>query len=87
MSDPLALLNGPLSGFADNPDYVGPVLVLGFKDGHGLCLNDDGYLRWISQTELRIDIRYDWNSHKWVDVNGVTDVEEEPPADGGSEVP
>lgn len=83
----LALLNGPLSGFADSPDYVGPVLVLGFTEEAGLCVNDDGYLRSISQSELRIDIRYDWNGHKWVDVNGVTDVEEDAPPDGSAQVP
>jgi hypothetical protein len=87
----------PLAAFVDSTVYAGPVLIMawvydedthGNKGCYGLCVDDEGRLMQFAQVYLRVDIRYDWSGHKWVDVNGVTDDDEEEPApDGGTAVP
>jgi hypothetical protein len=83
----------PLAAFAESTTYTGPVLIMAWEQTTdesdcALCVDDEGGLRSLSITTLRVDVRYDWNQHKWIDVNGVTDdAEEEPSPDGGAEVP
>jgi hypothetical protein len=86
-----------MAAFVDSTVYAGPVLILAWihdpdrlpdQRTYGLCVDDEGRLMQFAQVYLRVDIRYDWNGHKWVDVNGVIeDDEEEPAPDGGTAVP
>lgn len=80
-----------ISAFIETDEYVGPALIYHwsrFQDiPVAICADDEGRGRMIGIEALRFDVRYDWNTHQWVDVNGVTDAEEEPTPDGGEEVP
>ena len=81
-------MNPPLSVFVESLDYVGPALIFEFDGGNALYVDDTGQLHRGPIAEIKVDVRYDWNSHEWVDVNGVTeDAQEEPAPDGGEEVP
>lgn len=84
----------PISAFAESLEYVGPVLIIDwqFRSSDGvpvaLCVNDEGRGVMVWLKDLRMDFRYDWDTHSWVDVNGVTDdAPEDHPPDGGEEVP
>lgn len=85
-------LPAPMSAFAESAGYTGPTLILAWQaeavGTFGLCIDDEGRLVVIPRSDLRIDVRYNWNTHKWVDVNGVTDDDggEDTPSDGGQEV-
>lgn len=80
--------DAPLSAFVDSIFYVGPALVFEFENQTALIVDDGGQMRWVPTDSVKVDVRYDWTNHVWVDVNGVTDdAEEEPAPDGGEAVP
>jgi hypothetical protein len=96
----VSALPTPLAAFAESPLYTGPTLILAWQfdaeqtrvdgeDTWGLCIDDEGRLVVVERRHLRIDVRYDWKTHKWVDVNGVTEDDggEDDAPDGRPQVP
>jgi hypothetical protein len=64
-----------------------PLLILGYVEGSDefLVIDDDGDFITLGSSEVRSNVRFDYGSHSWTEVNSFG--EDESPDDGSTEFP